>query len=194
MKMSFGNSVGFTGEDTDCGYGDIIAELTEDCDFGQKIGVTTAEPQITLDDETVSIRELYELNTATLEKVYPTKTLETEKEVPTFGYKATSYPAPAVMAAWPKVLSPVFPGTNCEYDSARAVLAAGAEADIVTVMYFLLPISTVWTSIFVSEFFFSDRTRDVLFFYSRKKRFAVSQLFFLLPLVILAAVMLVHFL
>ena len=38
---------------------------------------------------------------------------------------------------------------------------AGAESDIVTVMYFLLPISTVWTSNFVSEFFFSDRTRDV---------------------------------
>lgn len=70
---------------------------------------------------------------------------------------------------------------------------AGAETDIVTVMYFLLPISTVWTSIFVSEFFFSDRTRDVLFFYSRKKRFAVSQLFFLLPLVNVAAVTLLHF-
>lgn len=70
---------------------------------------------------------------------------------------------------------------------------AGAEMDIVTVMYFLLPISTVWTGIFVSEFFFSDRTRDVLFFYSRKKRFAVSQLFFLLPLVNVAAVTLLHF-
>lgn len=70
---------------------------------------------------------------------------------------------------------------------------AGAETDIVTVMYFLLPISTVWTSIFVSEFFFSDRTRDVLFFYSRKKRFAVSQLFFLLPLVNVAVVTLLHF-
>lgn len=70
---------------------------------------------------------------------------------------------------------------------------AGAELDIVTVMYFLLPISTVWTSIFVSEFFFSDRTRDVLFFYSRKKRFAVSQLFFLLPLANVAAVTLLHF-
>lgn len=70
---------------------------------------------------------------------------------------------------------------------------AGAESDIVTVMYFLLPISTVWTSIFVSEFFFSDRTRDVLFFYSRKKRFAVSQLFFLLPLVNVAVVTLLHF-
>lgn len=70
---------------------------------------------------------------------------------------------------------------------------AGAESDIVMVMYFLLPISTVWTSIFVSEFFFSDRTRDVLFFYSRKKRFAVSQLFFLLPLANVAAVTLLHF-
>ena len=70
---------------------------------------------------------------------------------------------------------------------------AGAETDIVTVMYFLLPISTVWTSIFVSEFFFSDRTRDVLFFYSRKKRFAVSQLFFLLPLANVTAVTLLHF-
>lgn len=70
---------------------------------------------------------------------------------------------------------------------------AGAESDIVTVMYFLLPISTVWASIFVSEFFFSDRTRDVLFFYSRKKRFAVSQLFFLLPLVNVAVVTLLHF-
>ena len=69
---------------------------------------------------------------------------------------------------------------------------AGAETDIVTVMYFLLPISAVWTSIFVSEFFFSDRTRDVLFFYSRKKRFAVSQLFFLLPLVNVAAVTLLQ--
>ena len=70
---------------------------------------------------------------------------------------------------------------------------AGAETDIVTVMYFLLPISTVWTSIFVSEFFFSDRTRDVLFFYSRKKRFAVSLLFFLLPLANVAVVTLLHF-
>lgn len=70
---------------------------------------------------------------------------------------------------------------------------AGAETDIVTVMYFLLPISTVWTGIFVSEFFFSDRTRDVLFFYSRKKRFAVSQLFFLLPLANVAVVTLLHF-
>ncbi len=133
MKMSFGNAIGFKGEDIDCGCGDIIAELTEDCDFGTKIGVTTAEPEISLDDETVSIAELYDLNTAVLEKIYPTKTEETQETIPAFDYHVASYPAPAVKCARPKVLIPVFPGTNCEYDSARAVLAAGAEADIAVI-------------------------------------------------------------
>ena len=133
VKMSFGNTVGFRGEDTDCGYGDIIAELTEDCDFGRKIGYTCQEPVIVLDDEEVSIAELYDINTAVLESVYPTKTQETKAPVPVFNYEAKSYPAPAVKTARPRVLIPVFPGTNCEYDSARAVLAAGAEADIAVI-------------------------------------------------------------
>ena len=133
VKMSFGNTVGFRGEDTDCGYGDIIAELTEDCDFGRKIGYTCQEPVIVLDDEKVSIEELYSLNTEVLESVYPTKTQETKAPVPVFNYEAKSYPAPVVKTAKPRVLIPVFPGTNCEYDSARAVLAAGAEADIAVI-------------------------------------------------------------
>ena len=133
VKMSFGNTVGFRGQDTDCGYGDIIAELTEDCDFGRKIGYTCQEPVIVLDDEKVSIEELYSLNTEVLESVYPTKTQETKAPVPVFNYEAKSYPAPAVKTAKPRVLIPVFPGTNCEYDSARAVLAAGAEADIAVI-------------------------------------------------------------
>ena len=133
VKMSFGNTVGFRGEDMDCGYGDIIAELTEDCDFGRKIGYTCQEPVIVLDDEKVSIGELYDINTAVLESVYPTKTQETKAPVPVFNYEAKSYPAPAVKTAKPRVLIPVFPGTNCEYDSARAVLAAGAEADIAVI-------------------------------------------------------------
>ena len=133
VKMSFGNTIGFRGEDTDCGYGDIIAELTEDCDFGRKIGYTCQEPVIVLDDEKVSIAELYDINTAVLESVYPTKTQETKAPVPVFNYEAKVYPAPAVKTARPRVLIPVFPGTNCEYDSARAVLAAGGEADIAVI-------------------------------------------------------------
>ena len=138
MKMSFGNNIGFASEPGAVmqfgpAYGDIVAELTEDCDFGYRIGHTTAEPVITIRDESASIAELYALNTAVLEKVYPTETVETTEKVPTFSAPGVCSLAPAVKTAKPRVLIPVFPGTNCEYDSARAVMAAGAEADIVVI-------------------------------------------------------------
>ena len=138
MKMSFGNDIGFAETEGAVRYdgpryGCLIAELTEDCDFGEKIGVTTAEPVIRYHGDTASISELYAINASVLEKVYPTKTVETDKPIPTFDYQASTYPAPAVKCAKPKVLIPVFPGTNCEYDSARAVEAAGAQAEILVI-------------------------------------------------------------
>ena len=138
MKMSFGNGIGFAEKEDSVKfngpfYGSIIAELTEDCDFGEKIGMTTAEPVIRYGRDSAAIAELYDLNTAVLEKVYPTKTVETQEPIPAFDYQASAYPAPAVKCARPKVLIPVFPGTNCEYDSARAVLDAGCEADIAVI-------------------------------------------------------------
>ena len=138
MKMSFGNDIGFAETEGAVRfdgprYGCLIAELTEDCDFGEKIGVTTAAPVIRCHGDTASIAELYAINASVLEKVYPTKTVETDKPIPTFDYQASTYPAPAVKCAKPKVLIPVFPGTNCEYDSARAVEAAGAQADILVI-------------------------------------------------------------
>ena len=138
MKMSFGNDIGFAETEGAVRfdgprYGCLIAELTEDCDFGEKIGVTTAEPVIRYHGDTASIAELYAINASVLEKVYPTKTVETDKPISTFDYQASTYPAPAVKCAKPKVLIPVFPGTNCEYDSARAVEAAGAQADILVI-------------------------------------------------------------
>ena len=138
MKMSFGNDIGFAETEGAVRYdgpryGCLIAELSEDCDFGEKIGVTTAEPVIRYHGDTASVAELYAINASVLEKVYPTKTVETDKPISTFDYQAASYPAPAVKCAKPKVLIPVFPGTNCEYDSARAVEAAGAQADILVI-------------------------------------------------------------
>ncbi len=141
MKMSFGNRVGFCG----CGsvqdqwhlpfWGFLVAELQEEVSIPgvMKIGETTADGMIDLDGDRASISELYELNTATLEKVYPTKTQETDKAIPSLDSRGGCKLAPAVKAAKPKVLIPVFPGTNCEYDSARAVMAAGGEAEIVVV-------------------------------------------------------------
>ena len=138
MKMSFGNGIGFASEEGAVmqfgpAYGDIVAELTEDCDFGFRIGHTTAEPTITIRDESATIAELYEMNTAVLEKVYPTKTVETTEKIPAFAAEGGASLAPVVKTARPRVLIPVFPGTNCEYDSARAVMAAGGEADIAVI-------------------------------------------------------------
>ncbi len=138
MKMSFGNSIGFNANPEaalqyGAAYGQIIAELTEEIEGAELIGWTTAESVITYGAETVSIEELYALNTAVLEKVYPTKTVETKAEIPAFSSVASSRLAPAIKVAKPKVLIPVFPGTNCEYDSARAILAAGGEADIAVI-------------------------------------------------------------
>ena len=138
MKMAFGNNVGFksnpeAGLQYGPAYGDIIAELTEEIEGAELIGWTTAEETVTYGQETVSIAELYALNTGVLENVYPTKTVETKAQIPAFSHEAVSRVAPAVKVAKPKVLIPVFPGTNCEFDSARAVMAAGGEADIAVI-------------------------------------------------------------
>ena len=138
MKMSFGNTIGFKSNPEAAlqygpAYGQIIAELTEEIDGAELIGWTTAEETITYGGETVSIEELYKLNTAVLENVYPTETQETSEPIPAFSTTGTVQLAPAVKVAKPKVLIPVFPGTNCEFDSARAVMAAGAEAEIAVI-------------------------------------------------------------
>ncbi len=142
MKMSFGNRIGFAscegvGENWHMPgfYGFLVAELTEDVELPgvMKIGVTTEEAVINLDGDRASIAELLAINEGVLEKVYPTKTVEKETEIPVFGYTGGCNAAPAVKTAKPKVLIPVFPGTNCEYDSARAVMAAGAEPEIFVV-------------------------------------------------------------
>ena len=139
MKMSFGNHIGFTAcADTDWHLGQwgfIVAELTEDVDLPgvTKIGCTTEEAVITLGADSASIDELYNLNAGVLEDIYPVHAKEDKGEIPTFCFDGKCNIAPAIKVAKPKVLIPVFPGTNCEYDSARAVENAGAEAEIFVV-------------------------------------------------------------
>ena len=138
MKMSFGNHIGFKsapGAELLYGpaYGMILAELTEDCDAAQLVGYTTEEPVIAYGSETVSIDELYKLNTEVLEGVYGTVTTESAAKIPSLDHSGKCTIAPAIKVAKPKVLIPVFPGTNCEYDSARAVIDAGADAEIVVI-------------------------------------------------------------
>ena len=140
MKMSFGNRIGFRGEERPGEewfipfYGAIVAELTEEtgCDCACRLGVTVEEPVIVLGTESAPIDELLTLNEAVLEDVYPTRTGEKEKVEPVSWTKG----APAVMGhgiAKPRVVIPVFPGTNCEYDSARACVEAGMTAETVVI-------------------------------------------------------------
>ena len=141
MKMAFGNNIGFrscqgVGDNWHLPFwGFIVAELTEDVTVpgALKIGQTTAEAAIVLDDDSASIAELLAINEGVLEKVYPTQAPAKAAEIPVFGYTGGCAKAPAVKCAKPKVLIPVFPGTNCEYDSARAVMAAGGEAEIAVI-------------------------------------------------------------
>ena len=143
MKMSFGNEIGFKacpGAASGNWYNGmmfdfIVAELDceIECEYAIKLGETTEEASIVLDGESATIAELVSLNEATLESVYPTVAAAKQNEAPTFEYNTDKVVAPKIKAARPKVLIPVFPGTNCEYDSARAVERAGAEADIVVI-------------------------------------------------------------
>jgi phosphoribosylformylglycinamidine synthase len=65
--------------------------------------------------------------------VFPCNIQAEEKPVPAFCSPAESYPAPRIKAAKPRALIPVFPGTNCEYDTAKALADAGAEPEIVVI-------------------------------------------------------------
>ena len=140
MKMSFGNKIGFKSAQCDdwhsAGmYGFIVAELTEEIEgaYAFRLGETTAEEVVDLAGDKASIDELLAINEGVLSGVYTTDAPAKCDKLETFSYDKGCTAAPAIKCARPKVLIPVFPGTNCEYDSARAMENAGAEADIVVI-------------------------------------------------------------
>ncbi len=140
MKMSFGNGLGFKYEDYlsvakifDYSYGSFLLEVTEDIDDGILIGTVTDDGKITLGNESVCINELLGIYEDKLESVYSCNIPDLNTPMQNFEYKATEYAAPAIKVAKPKVLIPAFPGTNCEYDSAKAMRDAGADPEIVVI-------------------------------------------------------------
>ena len=135
MEMSFGNQIGFTGIDfqKDLLPGSIVAELTEDVPGAIRLGETTAEPILTVGDDSAPIRELLAINEGVLEEIYPNRAPADSGPVPVLEAPALIRKAPKAGCAAPKVLIPVFPGTNCEYDSAGAVVKAGLKADVLVI-------------------------------------------------------------
>ena len=134
MKMSFGNGLGFAFDDsltvTDLfgyNYAGFLLEVTEADNPREVIGEVTAAPEITYRGEAVSLASLLSSYENRLESVFPCNVRAEGKQPDTLSWAVNQQASPAVRCAKPRVLIPVFPGTNCEYDSARAVADAGAE-------------------------------------------------------------------
>ena len=137
MNMAFGNSIGFTSVDTDLDWdapmpGAIVAQLTGACEVGLLIGHTTTEAVISVNGDSAPISELLSLNESVLEDVYPTRAGKAAP-VETISWEKRSPAVCKSKIARPRVVIPVFPGTNCEYDSVRACLRAGMDAETVNI-------------------------------------------------------------
>ena len=135
MKMSFGNEIGFISENTNCSWydilpGAIVAEVSEAVEGAVLLGSTTSDQTITIGTDCACVAELLALNESVLESVYPTKSGDRTGKVELFRYHTDQIAAPAIKIARPHALIPVFPGTNCEYDTQRALMEAGADAEV----------------------------------------------------------------
>ena len=140
LKMCIGNGFGFKYEEGlsvenifGYNYGSFILEVTDDSEAENTIGYVTDDGKITCGDESLCLNELLGIYEDKLESVYSCNIPDTKAPVCNFEYKATEWPSPAIKTAKPKVLIPAFPGTNCEYDSAKAVRDAGAEPEIIVI-------------------------------------------------------------
>ena len=147
-KMAFGNKLGVTvNEDVSKetlfapGFGNIVAEVPAEkvaevkaafdaaglAGYEALVGWVNEEESFIYGDMRISMEEALHAWTATLEKVFPTRATENKDEVKTGLYKADNIYVCKNKVAKPTVFIPVFPGTNCEYDSADAFERAGAN-------------------------------------------------------------------
>ena len=137
LKMCIGNGFGcrfeeFLPLETLFGYryGAFVLEVLPEVEEGTLLGYVTEDGTFSRGAESVACDELFALYEKKLENVYPTQAPAENIPMETFSAPEADRRAPAVKTARPRVLIPVFPGTNCEYDSARAMTDAGAEAQI----------------------------------------------------------------
>lgn len=165
LKSAMGNGFGFKFDSKlslddifGYNYASFILEV-ENADGMEVVGEITEATNFVYGAENVSAEKLDKLYEDKLEKVYSCNITDEAKTVESFSYKAESYPAPAVKCARPKVLIPAFPGTNCEFDSAKAVSDAGAEPEIIVIKN--LTSSAIQSS--VEEFATKLKTAQMVF-------------------------------
>ncbi|MGN1100242.1 MAG: phosphoribosylformylglycinamidine synthase subunit PurQ, partial [Christensenellales bacterium] len=136
LKMGLGNRIGFRfadGIETDIfapATGGFVVESEIELSDAVLLGETTSDYTLTMGDESVGMDSLEETYDSVLESVYPKKA-EAKGEAEKISFNALKRVTPLVRVTRPHVVIPVFPGTNCEYDTAKAFEAAGADAEIV---------------------------------------------------------------
>ncbi len=144
-KACFGNLFGFafTKELTEKELfaplsGSLILELADGAALDESVlaydlGTVTDDGKVTMGDKSVAVQALIDSWKAPLEKVFPTQAECPQVTVDAPLYTERSTASPAIKTAKPKVFIPVFPGTNCEVDTARAFEKAGAEVEMLIV-------------------------------------------------------------
>ena len=139
LKMAIGNGIGVDFNDVTVAelfgyhYGSFVLEAVEDAHIGKVIGITNGDAQLTLGGEKLVLADLQKIYEDKLESVYSCNIPDRKTPMENFSFQATERKAPAIKVAKPKVLIPAFPGTNCEFDSAKAVRDAGAEPEIIVI-------------------------------------------------------------
>ena len=140
-KMCIGNKIGFEFKANKClfkpRYATFIIEAKDKIENKklELLGITTNKKEIKIsENEILDLEELIKIWEEPLEKVFPTKTNEINKKIENILYKPAggtpqvgSY---KIKIAKPKIFIPVFPGTNCEYDLAKAFIDAGGDPKI----------------------------------------------------------------
>lgn len=138
-KMCFGNNIGFEFlkdiNPFELNYGAIIVELADGISPEELkatlLGKTLQTPEIKIDGASIDIEILRQAWNEPLENIYPTKSQKSQEgEILKPSYKSKNILTSPSKIAKPKVFIPAFPGTNCEYDTARIFEKAGAQADI----------------------------------------------------------------
>lgn len=148
LKMCMGNKIGFDYSDgifyDTCfgyNYGSFVLELACDeiCDIDGAdvilLGKTSPEEKISYRGESIELSSITKSYEDRLEGVYPCNISQgSGKKIEKIDYVSNKkLHVPSIISGKPRVIIPVFPGTNCEYDSAKAFEAAGAQAEIMVI-------------------------------------------------------------
>lgn len=141
MKMSFGNKFGFDFDENislndlfDYSYGSFILEVEKkNISIGKVVGVITQEKTFSYKKENINLEDLLKIYENKLESIYKSKIKYEDDKVQNIDFNFKANIKSKIRSSKPKILIPVFPGTNCEYDSAKTFSDVGGRPNILVI-------------------------------------------------------------